>query len=133
MAVYEAGWQMFQERPWTGWTAGSLYTELARRMPGYHLSQYYIHNTYLSLLLELGLPGLLLYGILLVGLFRLARAGDGDGVSRLGAVSILRRVWPILLGVYLFNACFVDMVYQFVNGLLFTAAGILCAARESIS
>lgn len=133
LAVYEAGWQMVQEHPLSGWTAGTMYAELAQRMQGYRLRQYYIHNTYLSMLLEFGLPGLLLYGILLVGLFRLARAGDGDGISRRGAVSNLRRVWPILLGVYLFNACFVDMVYQFVNGLLFTAAGILCAARETTS
>lgn len=133
VAVYEAGWQMFREHPLRGWEAGAFYVELGRRMQGYHLRQFYIHNTYLSLLLEFGLPGLLLYGILLVGLFRLARAGYGDGISRLGAVSNLRRVWPILLGVYLFNGLFVDMVYQFVNGLLFTSAGILAAEREPVS
>jgi len=131
LAVYEAGWAMFQEHPLTGWTAGRMYTELARRMQGYHLSEYYVHNTFLALLVEFGLPGLLLYGILLVGLFRLARADCGGGAVPMGAVSNLRKTWPILLGVFLVNACFVDMVYQFVNGLLFTVAGILCASRES--
>jgi len=28
------------------------------------------------------------------------------------SVASLRKVWPILLGVYLFNAFFVDMAYQ---------------------
>jgi len=130
MAVYEAGWAMFQEHPVTGWTAGRMYEELARRMEGYRLRSYYAHNTYLSLLVEFGLPGLLLYCFLLVGLFRLARAGCGDGAKG-GAVSNLRRAWPILLGVFLINACFVDMVYQFVNGLLFTVAGMLCASGEA--
>jgi putative inorganic carbon (hco3(-)) transporter len=130
MAVYDAGWAMFQERPFTGWTAGRMYAELARRMQGYHLRTFYVHNTYLSLLVEFGIPGLLLYGILFVGLFRLARADSGDGAKQHDAVSTLREAWPILLGVYLFNAFFVDMAYQFVIGLMFTVAGMLCASNE---
>jgi len=42
----------------------------------------------------------------------------------------LRKIWPILLGVFLFNAFFVDMVYQFVTGLMFTVAGMLCASPQ---
>ncbi len=34
LAVYDAGWAMFRERPLTGWAAGGMYTELARRMEG---------------------------------------------------------------------------------------------------
>jgi O-antigen ligase len=129
MAVYAAGWNMFLERPLTGWTAGRMYSELARRMPGYHLSSFYVHNTYLALLIEFGIPGLLLYALLFFNLFRLRLAGTDDEES--SSLSALRRVWPILLCVYLFNASFVDMAYQFVIGLLFTVAGILQASRES--
>jgi hypothetical protein len=32
--------------------------------------------------------------------------------------------------VYLFNAFFVDMAYQFVIALIFTVAGMLCASEE---
>ena len=32
LAVYDAGWAMFKERPFTGWAAGGMYAELARRM-----------------------------------------------------------------------------------------------------
>jgi O-antigen ligase len=129
MAVYDAAWSMFQERPLTGWTADGMYSELARRMPGYHLSSFYVHNTYLSLLIEFGVPGLVLYGILYVNLFRLGRTGRAAHGST--PFNALRRAWPILLCIYLFNAFFVDMAYQFVIGLVFTVAGMLCASEES--
>ncbi len=130
LAVYDAGWAMFQERPFTGWAAGSMYAELARRMEGYHLRTFYVHNTYLALLVEFGVPGLALYGILFFNLFRLSGHGP-PGES--GPVASLRKVWPVLLSVYLFNALFVDMAYQFVIGLMFTVAGMLCASEESVA
>jgi hypothetical protein len=39
-------------------------------------------------------------------------------------------MWPVLLGVYWVNAAVVVMNYQFVNGLLFTMAGMLAAQRR---
>jgi O-antigen ligase len=128
LAVYDAGWAMFEERPFTGWAAGGMYAELARRMEGYQLRTFYVHNTSLALLVEFGVPGLALYVILFYNLFRLCWRGP-PGES--GAVASLRKVWPILLSVYLFNAFFVDMAYQFVIGLLFTVAGMLCASEEA--
>jgi len=130
LSVYDAGWAMFRERPLTGWAVGGMYTELARRMDGFHLRTFYVHNTYLALLVEFGVPGLALYGILFFNLFRLSGHGP-PGES--GAVASLRKVWPILLSVYLFNAFFVDMAYQFVIGLMFTVAGMLCASEESVA
>jgi O-antigen ligase len=128
LAVYDAGLAMFRERPLSGWPAGIMYSELGRRMEGYRLRIFYVHNTYLALLIEFGAPGLVLYGILFFNLFRLAWRGP-PGES--GSVASLRKVWPILLSVYLFNAFFVDMTYQFVVGLMFSVAGMLCAPEES--
>jgi len=128
LAVYKGAWAMVQERPFTGWPAAHMYAELGRRMEGYHLRTFYVHNTYLALLIEFGAPGLALYGILFFNLFRLSRRGEP---GECGSISALRRVWPVLLCVYLFNALFVDMAYQFVIGLLFTIAGMLCAAEKS--
>jgi putative inorganic carbon (hco3(-)) transporter len=128
MAVYSGAWAMFQEHPFTGWPAAHMYAELGRRMEGYHLRTFYVHNTYLALLIELGLPGLALYGILFFNLFRHSRRGEAD---EHGSIAALRKVWPVLLCVYLFNALFVDMAYQFVIGLLFTVAGMLCASEKS--
>jgi hypothetical protein len=42
-------------------------------------------------------------------------------------IASIRSMWPLLLGVYFVNGIFVVMSYQFVNGLLFTWAGILAA------
>jgi O-antigen ligase len=130
LAVYDAGWAMFRERPFTGWAAGGMYAELARRMEGYNLRTFYVHNTYLALLVEFGVPGLALYGILFFNLFRLAWHGPP---GERGPVASLRKVWPIVLSVYLFNAFFVDMAYQFVIGLVFTVAWMLCASEESLA
>ncbi len=127
VAVYNAGWEMFRERPLMGWPVATMYSELARRMEGYHLRTFYAHNTYLALTLEFGIPGLVLYAILFVNLFRLAREKSKREAA---ALCSLRKVWPVLLAVYLFNAFFVDMAYQFVIGLLFTVAGLLCAWGE---
>jgi len=130
LAVYNAGWEMFQERPLTGWTASGMYVELARRMEGYHLRTFYVHNTYLALLVEFGVPGFALYVVLFFNLLRLSWQGR-PGES--GAVASLRKVWPVLLSVYLLNAFFVDMAYQFVIGLMFTVAGMLCATEEFVA
>src|SRR4029077_2186976 len=46
LSVYDAGWAMFRERPFTRWTAGGMYAELARRMEGFHLRTFYVNNTY---------------------------------------------------------------------------------------
>lgn len=128
LAVYKAGWAMFRERPLAGWPPGVMYSELGRRMEGYHLRIFYVHNTYLALIVEFGIPGLALYAILFVNLLRLCRVNLAHEPA---PIASLRKVWSILLGVYLFNACFVDMVYQFVIGLLFTVAGLLCASEEA--
>jgi hypothetical protein len=39
-------------------------------------------------------------------------------------------MWPVMLGVYWVNAAVVVMNYQFVNGLLFTMAGMLAAQQR---
>jgi hypothetical protein len=83
------------------------------------------------LLIEFGLPGLVLYSVLFFNLFRLSWTPTISNED--SAIAKLRKVWPILLGVYLFNAFFVDMAYQFVIALMFTVAGILCAEKESVA
>jgi O-antigen ligase len=98
--------------------------EIARRMPEYDLDVYWAHNTYLELVVEHGLLGLILYLFTVIGLFRLARTPAAKTQS---PDSPLRSVWPIVLSVYVFNALFVVMNYQFVNALVFTMAGILAA------
>lgn len=129
-AVYTGGWQMFLEKPFTGWGVNQMPAELARHVSGYNEKELYPHNTYLELLVEHGILGLALYVWLMWELLRLGRVR----VPREERYGLLNRqfhaMWPILLGVYFANALVVVMNYQFVNGVLFVLAGMLAAQQR---
>ena len=128
LVMYQTGWQMFTERPLTGWAGQNLQAEIAQRVWDFHPEYYVFHNTYLELAVERGLLGLGLYAWLMVCLFRLSTAGPNSTAGEPHFLdSGFRKLWPLLLGVYLLNASAVVMNYQFVNGFLFTIAGILSA------
>jgi len=129
-AVYAGGWQMFQEKPFSGWGVNQVPTELARHVSGYKEKELYPHNTYLELLIEHGIAGLALYAWLMWEILRL-----GKGLVPAAEVSGMlnqqfHAMWPVLLGVYWINAAVVVMNYQFVNGLLFAMAGMLAAQQR---
>ena len=127
--MYRAGWQMFAEKPLKGWgSEGRIQPEIERRISNFHPAYYLFHNTYLELAVERGLIGLSLYAWLMLCFFRLRKAPDGayDG-DRAFLGRRFRKLWPLLLLVYLLNASAVVMNYQFVNGLIFALAGILSA------
>jgi len=129
-AVYAGGWQMFLERPLTGWGFHEMPAELPRYVSGYTEKELYPHNTYLELLVEHGVVGLGLYLWLMWELWRLARGAIPAKEQGGFLDQHFHRLWPILLGVYWVNAAMVVMSYQFVNGLLFTMAGMLAAQRR---
>lgn len=126
-AVYAGGWEMFQQRPWLGWGFHQMPAELPRHVSGYKETFLYPHNTYLELLAEHGIVGLTLYVWLMWELWKLRRgripAEEERGFLNAG----FHRLWPVLLLVYWVNAAVVVMSYQFVNGLLYTMAGMLAA------
>lgn len=131
-AVYEGGWEMFLQRPLTGWGFHRMPAELPRYVAGYHEKVLFPHNTYLELLVEHGILGLGLYVWLMWEMWRLGRRK----IPRENQSGFLnqdfRQMWPILLGVYWVNAAVVVMGYQFVNGLLFTMAGMLAAQNRRL-
>ena len=133
-AVYAGGWQMFLEKPFTGWGVNQMPAELARHVSGYkEKKELDSHNTYLELLVEHGMFGLGLYAWLMWEIFRLGRGlvprAERDGLLN----QQFRAMWPVLLGIYWANAAVVVMNYQFVNGLLFTMAGMLAAQHRRAS
>lgn len=128
-AVYTGGWQMFLEKPFTGWGVDQMPVELARHVSGYHEKELYPHNTYLELLVEHGIFGLALYAWLMWELLRLGRGSVPQAECNGFLDHQFHAMWPILLGVYWVNASVVVMNYQFVNGLVFTLAGMLAAQR----
>jgi|SRR5579862_155055 len=129
-AVYAGSWQMFLDRPLMGWGFHQMPAELPRYVSEYKDKLLYPHNTYLEILVELGLVGLALYIWLMWEMFRLSRgaipAAEEEGFLNLQ----FHRLWPIILAVYWVNAGLVVMSYQFVNALLFTMAGMLAAQRR---
>src|SRR5271166_1134910 len=132
-AVYAGGWDMFLERPLTGWGFHQMPGELPRHVSGYKEKVLYPHNTYLELLVEHGVIGLALYLWLMWEIWRLRRGRIPRG-ERSGFLDAqFHMLWPILLAVYWVNAALVVMNYQFVNGLLFTLAGMLAAQQRRAS
>ena len=129
-AVYEGGWEMFLQRPLTGWGFNRMPAELPLHVSGYAEKTLYPHNTYLELLVEQGIVGLALYFWLMWELWRVGR-GETPAAEKHGFLDQhFHSMWPILLGVYWVNATMVVMNYQFVNGLLFALAGMLAAQRR---
>ncbi len=129
-AVYAGGWEMFLEQPWLGWGFHQMPSELPRHVSGYHEKLLYPHNTYLELMVELGAPGFGLYLWLMWEMWRLGRGGISPREKSGFLNQHFHRIWPILLAVYWLNAAVVVMSYQFVNGLLFTLAGMLAGQRR---
>jgi putative inorganic carbon (hco3(-)) transporter len=129
-AVYAGGWQMFLEKPLSGWGVNQMPAELAKHVSGYREKELYPHNTYLEILVEHGIFGLALYLWLMLELWNLGRSPVPAGESYGFLGQQFRTIWPILLAVYWVNACLVVMNYQFVNGLLFTLAGMLAAQQK---
>jgi O-antigen ligase len=127
--MYSAGWQMFVEKPVLGWgNEHDIQAEVEKRVSSFHPDYYIFHNTFLELAVERGLLGLGFYVWLMICLFRLAKRDAGSAeIDRSFSNPYFRRLWPLLLGVYLLNASAVVMNYQFVNAVLFTIAGILAA------
>jgi len=135
MAVYGAGRDMFLEKPLLGWDTAGMQAELSRRISDFHQKEFYFHNTYLEVLVRYGLIGLALYVWLIVDLFRLGRVPAGADFPMGDAFldQQFRSLWPLFLAVYLVNGAVVVMNYQFVNGLLFTVAGMLAAQNRRLA
>ena len=132
MEIYEAGWEMFLQKPLTGWGSVAMTDELDRRISDFRQEHFYFHNTYLEIMVQYGLVGLALYLWVLIDLFRLGRKRYVSNLPADGTFldSQFRSLWPLLLGVYFVNGMMVVMNYQFVNGFLFTLAGMLVAQNR---
>ena len=129
-AVYAGGWEMFWQHPFVGWGFHRMPAELPKYVSGYEEKVLYPHNTYLELLVEHGVLGLAAYGWLMCELWRLRRSAIPGDERTSFLDREFHRIWPVILIVYWVNAALVVMSYQFVNGLLFTLAGMLAGQRR---
>ncbi len=129
LAVYRAAVGMFAEEPVLGYGTNTSADLLRNYVQGYDLKVAPAHNTYLEVTLEHGLIGLGLLIATLVLLWRLGRRlPDGPGlVAHAGLTKEFRLTWHAILVVYIINGMFVIMNYVFINALLFSVAGMICA------
>ena len=128
MEMYQSGLEMFGEKPWLGWGSdANVQPEIEKRISDFRPEHYLFHNTYLELAVQRGALGLGLYAWLMVCFFRLGRLRRTSASEERFLGGKFCVLWPLMLGVYLLNASAVVMNYQFVNGYLFTIAGILSA------
>jgi O-antigen ligase len=128
-AVYGAGWQMFLEKPLLGWPALQIQSQLAARITDFHVETYILHNTYLEIAVNHGILGLGLYLWMILALFGLRAPSPLPAVQGFPDRHF-RSLWPLFVFVFVLNASFVVMNYQFVSGLLFTLAGILASQNR---
>jgi O-antigen ligase len=130
MALYQAGWDMFREKPLLGWNAADVQAQLEQRIDEFHQEAFYFHNTFLEVGVAYGIVGLGLYLWLIMDLVLLSRrrfAAASYAPSGGFLDAEFRSLWLMMLFVYILNACFVVMNYQFVNGFIFTLAGMMAA------
>ena len=132
VAMYRAGWEMFLEKPVFGWGIRDMQPELASRVEDFHQEEFFLHNTYLEILVQHGLLGIGLYAWIVIDLLRLGRHAGSTSLKGQFLDRGFQSIWVVLVLVYLVNASFVVMNYQFVNGLLFTVAGMLAARKRQL-
>ncbi len=130
--MYRAGWQMFTEKRLLGWGSdANIQPEVERRVSSFRPEYYIFHNTYLQLAVQHGVVGVALYIWMFIAFFRLGTLSSFNHAARecpFGPGFGL--MWRIMLCVYLLNATVVVMNYQFLNGYMFTIAGILAAHQK---
>jgi len=128
-AAYQGALDMFRQRPVFGWGTNRSAYVLAEFIPGYKFANVAVHNTYVEVLLEYGMVGLSLY---LASFFVLWRMGGRLPPPSVATVpgrldGDFRLVWRAILVVYAVNGLFVVLNYQFINALVFSAAGLIRA------
>jgi O-antigen ligase len=131
LAIYQAGWEMFLSKPLQGWGFDGMQRELTSRISEFHQEQFFFHNTFLEVTVQYGLAGLGLYLWTLIELIKLARKNPGAEARTCFLDQQFRSLWPVLLMVYVLNGCFVVLNYQFINGLVFSIAGLLAAQNAA--
>ena len=68
--IWKPAWDLFLQQPWTGIGLGSYFLEIP---PLLHIDDYsagfYVHNDYLQIALETGMPGFLLLSAIMLSIF----------------------------------------------------------------
>ena len=131
--LYEAGFKIFSEKPLLGWGINRSPALLPKYLSDYK-DNVLVHNSYLEILMELGIVGLIIYILIFLQCFKIGaqiyRSDNKNQTSLIDADFVF--LWRVFLVVYLINGMFVVMNYQFVNAMIFTIAGIISVAEKRV-
>jgi O-antigen ligase len=128
--VVKAAWQMFLERPFFGTGVGTYQVAMAREFP--QLGYTDAHNTYLGLAVELGLPGLVLWCVMVWKILAVARRGRltaGEAGLGIGQVWIERAMVGFLVAGLFGTYWSISYTYLYL-GVLWCCGAILLEASS---
>jgi O-antigen ligase len=120
--IWQPAWELFLQHRWTGIGLGTYFLAIPPTLhPEDHSAGFYVHNDYLQIALETGIPGLLLLVlILLVTLSRfisVLRADNREQIHRVETVALFAALLTLAFhSVFSFNLYV--MPVMFITGLL---------------
>ena len=120
MVRWGCAWELIKASPWVGYGTGAEVPKLKEKYYAYHLTLSYTHelnahNQYLSYILNVGLPGGLLYIAVLVAggvvAFRRKDILSGSFLVVVGAVSFSENILDTNKGIFFFSLFFILFFY----------------------
>ncbi len=107
--IWQPAWDLFLQRPWTGIGLGSYFLAIPPLLHiDDHSAGFYVHNDYLQIALETGIPGFLfLTAILLATVFRfvrILRAANDNTPQRIIFISLFAGLFSVSFhSIFTFN------------------------------
>ncbi|MBS1601030.1 MAG: O-antigen ligase family protein [Bacteroidetes bacterium] len=132
MARWKCAWELIRDSPWAGYGTGSEVPRLKERYYAHQLTISYTHdlnahNQFISYVLNIGLPGGLLYlGVLVAGGLVAYRRRDvlsGSFLVVVAAVSFSENILDTNKGIFFFSVFFCLFFYPVVGLVKAPAAG----------
>jgi O-antigen ligase len=129
--IVKAAWEMFLTHPFLGTGVGTYKMVLARDYP--ELGHTDAHNTYLSLAVELGLPGLILWCAMVWRILAVARRGRlsaGEGGLAIRQVWIERAMLGFLVAALFGTYWSISYLYLYLGVLWCRGTNLLEASSS---
>ncbi len=132
--IWEPAWRLFLQHPWLGTGIGTYFMVIPPWLdPADTSAHFYVHNDYLQLLVETGIPGLVTFLLIMLAALRLAYTGlvhrtHQDSVRRELAATLAALVSLAVHSLFTFNLYI--MPGTMLAGLLLARLHKLASGRK---
>lgn len=135
--IWQQAWQMLMDNPWWGIGLGAYWLHWPPyRHPDDVSGGFYVHNDYLQIWIEAGLPGLLLwlaiYATVLVLFARAMRRGQAAPAARIEMAGLFAGLLAIAVHTF-FDFDLYILPIQLVLGAVLARLHALCFSQDSAS